>query len=354
LGLTVFPFGVAFASFAIGLALRQTEVWDAGFGLCLALGLACGAPVIVAVYRLSDDVSLGEHLRGLVFGILGAIAGVFASVIGYGVTLPGHGRPLRRGGRSVSASEAESGEWVRERMACDGEPRIDAGLREAIAESWLVAARLEHASIASFAHLALDLLATGAPPDLVRRAHDAARDEVDHARDAYAVASTFAGRSLGPTELPEARSFNRETMATTLRRIGVEAIVDGVVGEGAAARALSEAAEVCVDRRLAEVLRRASVDEARHADLAWDVFVWVRARGVRGLERQVDEALSKLWRSTSRTGKSHDASIDLSRFGRLSDGLEASIVLEAIEHVRARIAAGSGGPVVGKAELPAS
>ena len=49
------------------------------------------------------------------------------------------------------------------------------------------------AEIASFARTSLDLLALGAPADLVAETHRAALDEIEHARIAYALASAFSG-----------------------------------------------------------------------------------------------------------------------------------------------------------------
>ena len=63
-------------------------------------------------------------------------------------------------------------------------------------------AAVEHASIASFARAALELLSLGAPADLVRDTHLAALDEIKHARDCYALASKLAGVELRPGALP--------------------------------------------------------------------------------------------------------------------------------------------------------
>ncbi|MFZ5897429.1 MAG: hypothetical protein ACOY0T_40625 [Myxococcota bacterium] len=71
-------------------------------------------------------------------------------------------------------------------------------LRNALSDEWARAACFEHASIASFNRFSLELLALGAPGDLVERANRAALDEVRHARLCFALASVYAGDDFGP------------------------------------------------------------------------------------------------------------------------------------------------------------
>src|SRR5690349_3292760 len=66
------------------------------------------------------------------------------------------------------------------------------------------AAAREHAAVATFARLSLELLALGAPSDLVVAAHDAALDEVRHARQSYAIASALGETVVGPDALAAA------------------------------------------------------------------------------------------------------------------------------------------------------
>ena len=94
-------------------------------------------------------------------------------------------------------------------------------LRERAAAWWLRAALLEHASIASFARFSLELLRYGAPPELVVGAHRAALDEVAHARLAFALASSWSGRDLGPGAMGlEALSRGSKGVHTGGGRVG--------------------------------------------------------------------------------------------------------------------------------------
>ena len=66
----------------------------------------------------------------------------------------------------------------------------------------------EQASVASFARFSLDLLSVGAPADLVDDAHDAAKDEIQHAKLAFGLASFYLGETVQPTGYPVIRSIS--------------------------------------------------------------------------------------------------------------------------------------------------
>jgi hypothetical protein len=69
------------------------------------------------------------------------------------------------------------------------------------AEHWTKLGQMEHASIAAFARLQLQLLALGAPPDLVQACNQALIDETAHTRLCFGLASAYAGRGIGPGPL---------------------------------------------------------------------------------------------------------------------------------------------------------
>ncbi|HWC75384.1 MAG TPA: hypothetical protein VG454_15725, partial [Gemmatimonadales bacterium] len=139
--------------------------------------------------------------------IFGGFIGTIALALGIAalVVLPhlSCGRPLRVRGRWVITSVAPAAEpagWT-EALALAPVPEA---ARRVLADVWTVEARAEHAAVAAFSKLALELMALGAPPDLVARANRAAIQEVEHARLCFAVASAYAGRALEPAPLPEA------------------------------------------------------------------------------------------------------------------------------------------------------
>jgi hypothetical protein len=138
------------------------------------------------------------------------------------------------------------------------------------AAKWLAQARMEHASVAAFSTTSLRLLAHGAPPELVAGAHRAALEEIRHAQIAFALASAYAGTPLSPGGFDGASAMH----GVTLAELAIETFVDGCVGETLGAMAAAHEAETESDPVLANLLRGIAEDEARHADLAWQIVSW--------------------------------------------------------------------------------
>lgn len=210
----------------------------------------------------------------------------------YTVSCPGAaGRPFLVEGQA-RAAEAASG-----RKAWSGEatPRpVIEGLttaeRALLAEAWARDGLLEHASVASFGRFALELLAVGAPPDLVAMAHQAALDEVRHARLAFALASAYAGTPLGPGPFPFGGSV---AVSADLADIAARVVREGCVGETLASLIAAEQRARAVDPAVAEVLADIAEDEARHAELAWRTVAWAVAQGGASVQRAVAEAFAE-------------------------------------------------------------
>jgi hypothetical protein len=181
---------------------------------------------------------------------------------------------------------------------------IAPGVRARLAEAWLESARLEHASIAAFANLALRLLAHGAPPDLIARTHAAALDEVVHARLTFGLASAYAGQPLGPARFAGAA---RMTATGDLAELALETFVDGCIGETVAALEASRAAELARDPVVAAILRRIAADETRHAELAWAIVAWC-VRAEPALLGELDAALAEVRRQPRATAD-HDLGV---------------------------------------------
>jgi hypothetical protein len=151
---------------------------------------------------------------------------------------------------------------------------LDASLREALAERWARIACMEHASIAAFARFALQLLALGAPAELVESASDALADETRHARACFALASRYAGRNIGPGPL----AIEGSLAASSLEEILVLTVREGCIGETVAALETLEASKHASDPVVRGLLERISADETRHAQLAWRFVVWALAK----------------------------------------------------------------------------
>jgi hypothetical protein len=182
------------------------------------------------------------------------------------------GRPLVVDGEIRAAEPCERTDWTMPGLAIPL-AGLDAATREIIAEHWLTVGALEHASVASFARFTLELLALGAPSDLLAETQRAGFDEVEHARMAYAVASVYAGRKLGPDVLNLAAVPVRADAREIIPSLVAEACVGETLGVAEAIDLTGRARDVA----MARVYARIAADEARHAELAWRTLAWLLA-----------------------------------------------------------------------------
>ncbi|MDI1450383.1 ferritin-like domain-containing protein [Polyangium sp. 6x1] len=178
------------------------------------------------------------------------------------------GRPLVVEGEARAARPRARADW-RAPLVFDT-THLCADAREAIAAHHAAIAAMEHASIASFARFSLQLLALGAPAELLAEAQNAARDEVEHARIEYAIASRIGGRIIGPDKLPEATA----RLATDVVSFVESLVEEGCVGETLGAAEGQEVARSVKDEGLGAALAQIAEDEARHAALAWKTLQW--------------------------------------------------------------------------------
>jgi hypothetical protein len=196
------------------------------------------------------------------------------------------GRPFLVGGAARVAAVARRGDWASALAPClDG---LDADDRDALGRHYTEVALMEHASIAAFARFALELLALGAPPELLAETHAAMADETVHARDAFALASAYAGRAVGPGALDVDCALTGRDPVDVVKT----AILEGCVGETVAAIEAAEALAHARDPAVRAALERVAVDEARHAALAWRFVRWVLETGTPALRRSTEQALS--------------------------------------------------------------
>jgi hypothetical protein len=186
------------------------------------------------------------------------------------------GRPLLVEDEVRSAPLADRGDWAAPVTAALAPAGLaaaalpPAGQRPAVAAHWAAVARMEHASVASFARFTLELLALGAPPELVAAAQAAGQDEVEHARLAFGLASAFAGAPVGPGPL----NLRGATPALDLKAALIALIEEACVGETVGV-VEARAAAVGAVPGVREVLEQIAEDEARHAALAWRCLRWM-------------------------------------------------------------------------------
>lgn len=138
--------------------------------------------------------------------------------------LCGVGRPFVVEGAPRTGDVRPRADWIAE-----GRPRaddLDAPTRRALAEAWSREARFEHASVASFARLALELLAAGAPAD-----------------------------------------------------IAAAAVREGCIGETIAALTAMEGRDAATDPAVRAALTVIAEDEGEHAAMSWRLVAWAYRSG---------------------------------------------------------------------------
>ena len=158
------------------------------------------------------------------------------------------------------------------------------------------ACTLERASIQAFRRLEKELRAHGAPEELVFLARKSAREEARHTALTGALAKKYGAKS---------RRARIEEMhgPRSLVAIAVENAEEGCAVESFGAVLAEWQAHHAADEDAARVYASVAVDEARHAELSWQVHEWALAR-LDPAERQevhaaLDRGKSRLFREFS-------------------------------------------------------
>ena len=191
------------------------------------------------------------------------------------------GRPFVVEGRAVVARlRGERGWGLPDEEARIALASVASGLeattREAIARVWCLDGLAEHASVASFAQLVLELLGLGAPASLVSAASRALGEEVAHAQRAFMLASLYAGRPWGPGALDVSGAVRRPA---SLAELAARTASESCVAETIAALQLHAAADAAAEPALQAILRATAEEESEHALLGWNILAWANATG---------------------------------------------------------------------------
>jgi len=298
-----------------------------------ALGAFLGFVALIRFHKSEAGAYLGAV--SIVAAVCGAIGSVLASVSSEQYS---HGRPFRRRGTSRTARTEASPRWLDDEALVSSVPEA---LRTEIAAEWRRNGSKEHASIAAFSRLSLDLLALGAPPELLAEVQRDALDEIRHAQLCFSVARDLDGRAEGPATFPEARESSRSlpSRSLALSKLAIDAIVDGVLNEGVSARILGRLSHASTHPRLAEVLRGMAADEARHAAHSWNVVAFCIDAGgtnvvhaLRGALRSLPETMTAPLPEPARGGA-------WEAFGVQGEALESEAWLGARRHAVAKLSA---------------
>ncbi|NUO51401.1 MAG: ferritin-like domain-containing protein [Polyangiaceae bacterium] len=205
---------------------------------------------------------------------------------------------------------------------------LDPSVREALADVWARDGLTEHASVASFAQLTLELLALGAPAELVRGAQEAMADEIRHAERAFALASGYAGRAIGPGPL-DTHGIGR---APVLADFAARAAAEGCIAETVASLQLHAAAAAAVDNELANELRLTAEEESTHALLAYRIVAWAIAKGGDEVRAAVHSVFERAADHIG-FGPFPDEALDLRDHGVLSRSERHDLAVQALREV---------------------
>jgi hypothetical protein len=219
---------------------------------------------------------------------------------------------------------------------------LDSNARGVLAAHWTELGLMEHASVAAFARFVLELMAAGAPSELVSSAQCALGDEIEHARLCFGLASSYASKPLGPGELSTQGVLDDMGFPATV----VRAIHEACVGETLAAIEALEALTSASDPAVVEVLERVVRDESAHAELGWRFLKWALAGADRELrelarselQRAVDLALAASLPDVD--SRRPAASPELERHGLCSTARRHEARREALLHVVMPLARG--------------
>jgi hypothetical protein len=210
-------------------------------------------------------------LGGLVMLAVGACLAFFAT---YGFS---RGRQLRRLGRVMLPRVVEGHAWSHTKVSVVAPAPAPADL----AAQWRENGRTEHASVAAFARLTLDLVALGAPPHLISASQADAIDEVRHAELCFSLARSLDGRAEDPGPFPAAHRARTlpPTRTLGLATLAVDSLVDGALHEGVSARVIAKLAKRSDVPAIRGVMKEIAADEGRHSAHGWDVVEWCLHEG---------------------------------------------------------------------------
>lgn len=206
---------------------------------------------------------------------------------------------------------------------------LPASVRAALARAWARDAQHEHASVASFARFVMELLALGAPADLVRAANQAIADEIRHAALCFGIASRLAGEALGPGALAVEGALARGGDAAAIAGALVR---EGCVGETLSALSAMEARDAATDPGVRAALDEIAEDESAHAALAWRAAAWMWGAGDPAVRAAMERAFAEVPRPrVEEVGDDGATDPRIARvYGRLSAAEQAEVMARGL------------------------
>jgi hypothetical protein len=293
--------------------------------ICMALATYCfGRGAVLAFVTLSriaispEPVSTSWSIPILILpGISGGLFAFFGMLMTIMISGNARGRQLRSRGKVLLPPVENGHAWAHLPMQVDLTPES----RDAFAAQWRENGRTEHASVAAFAKLTLDLMA-----------HRDSLDEIRHAELCFSVARAVDGRDESPGPFPRARAARTlpGPRSLALAKLAVDSLVDGALHEGLSARVLAKLTRRCEVPDIRALVRELAADEGRHSKHGWDVVEWCLGEGGRPVAFALRGACASLRNDLASELPAEARSGAWERFGI------PGAVLEAEEHARAR------------------
>jgi hypothetical protein len=277
----------------------------AGSLIAATVGIVVGCRWIIDGRRAGQPLATGNLLVLLGNALMTALGAGTALLVNSGFT---RGRQLRRWGHVLLPDLRVGDSWARHPSFPDAwtGPRNNAHAdrqpsggfelamplavppqqRRGLAQQWRENARTEHASVAAFARLSLDLIALGAPPALIAAANRDALDEIRQAELCFSLARTIDGSAEGPGPFPDPRHLRNVSLLPPLRsvalaKLAVDSLIDGALAEGISARVVARLVKRTQQPGIAALLKEIAADEGRHSAHGWDVVHWCLLQGGR-------------------------------------------------------------------------
>jgi hypothetical protein len=227
------------------------------------------------------------------------------------------GRPYREGAASRRAPV--------ERAAPDT-------VASARAVAWERAGAEEHASVAAFARLSLQLMAHGAPTELLRDVQRAALDEVGHAERCWDVARRFGSATSGAGPFPFGAPV---AVDVPLTKLAAAAVREGCLGETLGAHLAAVAAELAPEPEIRAELAAIAKEEAEHAVLSYRIVAWALRVGGAEVRAAVRAAFLAPWPEADLVELALRANVDEALLRRAA----AEGVTDVLEPARDRLLA---------------
>jgi hypothetical protein len=240
------------------------------------------------------------------------------------------GRPFVVGGVARFARLLPGASWCA--ASSPSLTALSPSLRAALAEAYRQDGATEHASVASFSRFALQLIAQGAPPELIDGALRAASDELRHARACLGLAAAYAGGARSPGAL---RTDDALRDGTGALHVALSLASEGCIAETVSAQLVAVAAQRATDPFVRDTLHAIARDEAEHVELAWKGLAWMLRRGEPGLRDAVSTVFARAHEHVGFGARveHHEPDDAMADHGYLSIAARARIAAETLEHV---------------------